>query len=231
MDIEFIVQDTFALTRPQWKLASNLEEAVKALQLAIAQDKKTAALDKSLDGDDASVASSSDDQHMEHDLHDGEGEDSSESEDEDAEVSIKKHGGLGTWGLIKSRKQEGSESVADSASSEEKIVVTRPEEEVDPEEEAEFQREYAKMMAESLESRKFERKPLFDLPLPVRAKNKESALSGDGGEEGASSPIGTMSISLLTKKGNRQQVWTGLGKILESRLLTPDADSDCGSAF
>ena len=93
MDIEFIVQDTFALTRPQWKLASNLEEAVKALQLAIAQDTKTAALDKSLDGDDASDGSSSDDQHMEHDLHDGEGEgeDSSESEDEDAEVRIATH--------------------------------------------------------------------------------------------------------------------------------------------
>ena len=84
--------------------------------------------------------------------------------------------------------------------------MTRPEEEVDPEEEAEFQREYAKMMAESLESRKFERKPLFDLPLPVRAKNKESALTGDGGDESVSSPVGTMSISLLTKKGNRQQV-------------------------
>jgi regulator of nonsense transcripts 2 len=31
-------------------------------------------------------------------------------------------------------------------------VVTRQEEEIDPEDEADFEREYAKMMAESLES-------------------------------------------------------------------------------
>jgi regulator of nonsense transcripts 2 len=29
MDIEFIVQDVFALTRPQWKLASNIERLVE----------------------------------------------------------------------------------------------------------------------------------------------------------------------------------------------------------
>jgi regulator of nonsense transcripts 2 len=46
MDIEFIVQDVFALTRPQWKLASNLEEASRAFQLAVAQDQKTSGLDK-----------------------------------------------------------------------------------------------------------------------------------------------------------------------------------------
>jgi regulator of nonsense transcripts 2 len=43
-------------------------------------------------------------------------------------------------------------------SEEESIVVTRQREEVDPEDEADFEREYAKMMAESLESRKHERK-------------------------------------------------------------------------
>lgn len=46
MDIEFIVQDTFALVRPQWKLATNLEEAVKAFQTAMAQDQKATGADK-----------------------------------------------------------------------------------------------------------------------------------------------------------------------------------------
>ena len=61
------------------------------------------------------------------------------------------------------------------------------------------------MMAESLESRKFERKPLFDVPLPVRPKNREAAAAGAQGEE---TPAGgnTMAFALLTKKGNRQQV-------------------------
>jgi regulator of nonsense transcripts 2 len=102
--------------------------------------------------------------------------------------------------------QDAENSGGESVSEDEAIVVTRHEEEVDPEDEAEFQREYAKMMAESLESRKFERKPLFDVPLPVRQKNKDAVASGESIEGSTSSPVGTMAFSLLTKKGNRQQV-------------------------
>ncbi|CAF3503959.1 unnamed protein product [Fusarium graminearum] len=98
------------------------------------------------------------------------------------------------------------DSDSDSAFDEEAIVVTRQEEEVDPEDEADFEREYAKMMAESLESRKFERKQLFDVPLPVRSKTRE-ATSTEGGE-GESPPGHTMAFSLLTKRGNRQQTRT-----------------------
>jgi regulator of nonsense transcripts 2 len=90
----------------------------------------------------------------------------------------------------------------------------------DPEDEADFEREYAKMMAESLESRKFERKQLFDVPLPVRPKNRENTTSTDAGNSNGSGngnapsnegppPTGhTMAFSLLTKKGNRQQTRT-----------------------
>jgi regulator of nonsense transcripts 2 len=61
MDIEFIVQDVFALTRPQWKLTSNLEGAGRAFQLAMAQDQKTAGLDKATEPDEADSDGSSDD--------------------------------------------------------------------------------------------------------------------------------------------------------------------------
>jgi len=87
--------------------------------------------------------------------------------------------------------------------------VTRQEEALDPEDEADFEREYAKMMAESLESRKFERKQLFDVPLPVRPKTREPSGSAEPGNESAPAPAGhTMAFSLLTKRGNRQQVFT-----------------------
>ena len=93
-------------------------------------------------------------------------------------------------------------------SEEEEIVVTRQEEEYDPEDEAEFEREYAKMMAESLDSRKHERKSTFDVPLPMR--RKEANTSNDPWVDepagGHVSPAGTMAFSLLTKRGNRQQV-------------------------
>lgn len=91
MDIEFVVQDTFVLTRPQWKLATNLEEAAKAFHLAIAQDQKSSGIDKATDQDDVSVRSSSDDDGIEGDgeLGDPEAESDRESElgdDEDGEA-------------------------------------------------------------------------------------------------------------------------------------------------
>ncbi|KFA61568.1 hypothetical protein S40285_03997 [Stachybotrys chlorohalonatus IBT 40285] len=188
LDIEFTIQDTFAATRPQWKFASNLEEATKAFQLAISQDQKNAGADKAIEVDDASSegSSSGDADDVEQDV-DGD-DDSAGSEDEDAEDG-------------------DEESTRGSEFNDESIVVTRQEEMVDPEDEAEFEREYAKMMAESLESRKFERKQLFDVPLPVRPKTREQASSAEAPSD-TSPPINTMAFSLLTKKGNRQQTRT-----------------------
>jgi regulator of nonsense transcripts 2 len=99
-------------------------------------------------------------------------------------------------------------SLPGTDSEEEAIVVTRQEEELDPEAEAEFEREYAKMMAESLESRKFERKPLFDVPLPMRRKDREVTTPIDSASEEppTTATSNTMAFSLLTKRGNRQQV-------------------------
>jgi regulator of nonsense transcripts 2 len=86
MDIEFLVQDTFALTRPQWKLATSLDEAVKAFQLAVAQDQKSAGVDKGIDVDDATSDASSDDDNVDND-EDGDDNEDSASEEEEAEVS------------------------------------------------------------------------------------------------------------------------------------------------
>ncbi|KAH6899048.1 armadillo-type protein [Thelonectria olida] len=190
MDIEFTVQDTFALTRPQWKLATNLDEAAKAFQLAVAQDQKTAGIDKTVDMDDATSGPSSDDENGDND--DADDDDESASEEEEAE-------------------DVDDESDRESTFDEEAIVVKRQEEQVDPEDEADFEREYAKMMAESLESRKFERKQLFDVPLPVRPKNRETSASGEASTsngQGESPARNTMAFSLLTKRGNRQQTRT-----------------------
>jgi regulator of nonsense transcripts 2 len=93
MDIEFIVQDVFALTRPQWKLASNIEEASRAFQLAVAQDQKTSGLEKAAEPADADSDGPSDgemdDVEAEVDAEAGIGEGDEESEsDEEAEVGL-----------------------------------------------------------------------------------------------------------------------------------------------
>jgi regulator of nonsense transcripts 2 len=89
----------------------------------------------------------------------------------------------------------------------EDIIVTRQEEERDPEADAEFDRELAKMMAESLDARKFERKSQFDVPLPMKRSvvRDAPAEAEEDVEQARSHPPNTMAFSLLTKRGNRQQ--------------------------
>ena len=104
--------------------------------------------------------------------------------------------------------QNGAES-----DEEEHIVVTRPEDHRDPEADADFDRELAKLMAESAESRKFDRKPMFDVPLPMRRTVRDATTSvaaEDGSVETRSQPPadgpGMMRFALLSKKGPKQQV-------------------------
>ncbi len=87
MDIEFLVQDIYALTRPQWKLTSNLEEATKVFQLAIQQDQKPSGLDRTADQDDATSGASSDDENAD-DLQLPEQEEDEESASEDGEPEV-----------------------------------------------------------------------------------------------------------------------------------------------
>lgn len=217
MDIEFLVQDIFALTRPQWKLASNIEEATKVFQFAVAQDQKTSGLGKVAEQDDATSGISSDDENGdEMPLADQDDEDDSSSEDGEAEVEVSSGWVCFAFtitahqvGTVQDVEQDPSYNASDSE--DEAIVVTREEEEVDPEDEADFDREYAKIMAESFETRKFQPKQQVDIPLPVRPKNRETQGGSEPAESGPSTPGVTMAFSLLTKRGNRQQVsqvWT-----------------------
>lgn len=96
---------------------------------------------------------------------------------------------------------------ASSDDEEEQIIVTRQEDERDPEADADFDRELAKLMSESAESRKFERKPVFDVPLPMRRAREPAANAEDSGNEAPApvAPLHTMKFSLLSKRGNRTQ--------------------------
>jgi regulator of nonsense transcripts 2 len=211
MDIEFIVQDMFSLTRPQWKLASNLEEASKAFQLAVEQDQRMSG-SKATEQEDGSSESSSDDENGDDlPLVDQDDDEESSTDELEAEVCAPDKPGLALLdsqanGSLPPQDNELDIPAHDSESEEEAIVVTRQEEHIDPEFEAEFEREYARMMAESLESRKFERKQQFDLPVPVRSKNRDAFLGNEAPEDAVTTSGGTMAFSLLTKKGNRQQV-------------------------
>lgn len=126
-------------------------------------------------------------------------------------------------------EQDDDESTTSEESADEAIIVTRQEEEIDPEDDADFEREYAKMMAESLESRKLDRRPVFDVALPVRSRPRENSSLADQGDSGVeAAPAPKMAFSLLTKKGNKQQA----SKIIIVRTTTANklTDSDAGTS-
>ena len=130
--------------------------------------------------------------------------------------------------MLTSQVSGPNEPNGDSESEDEEIFVTRQEEERDPEAEAEFDREFEKMMAESMESRKFERKGVFDIPLPMKRSGREALLENTASE--TPKPIAnTMAFSLMTKKGNKQQVDTLppiAGTSLTTQTRTIDLPSD-----
>ncbi|EPS36318.1 hypothetical protein H072_10200 [Dactylellina haptotyla CBS 200.50] len=215
MDIEFMIQDTFQLVRPNWALHTSLEEAGKAFQEATSKiyGPAEAADDDSSTTEDAAGSDADDDEIK---LSDDE-------MDIEAELPAGSNGNNGIHDA-NDDDEAGSDSddgSSDSGDDDESIVYSRPQEYRDPEAEADFDREFAKLMAESLESRKFERKTVFDVPLPI----KKSMITPTGiapppgvitmsmleeEEEEVPPPPqpgrpGIMTFSLLTKRGNKQQ--------------------------
>jgi regulator of nonsense transcripts 2 len=87
MDVEFIIQDAYMLTRPQWKLITNFEEASQAFSEAVKLNYQPSAMDKPAEADDDEMSVSDDDP----DAPDDEDEalpdvDDGKSSGEDAEV-------------------------------------------------------------------------------------------------------------------------------------------------
>lgn len=60
MDIDFMIQDTFALTRPQWKLVTDLEEAGRAFAEAVTQNYKSQEPEKVVEPEEIEDDASSD---------------------------------------------------------------------------------------------------------------------------------------------------------------------------
>lgn len=84
MDIDFLVQDTYALVRPQWKLVSDLSEAARLFSEAVAVNYKLSAQDKAAEAEEEAEDSASDeaiDEDGPHDINDA------ESSSEEADVS------------------------------------------------------------------------------------------------------------------------------------------------
>jgi regulator of nonsense transcripts 2 len=87
MDIEFMIQDTFALIRPTWKLYANLEESSQAFADAVAQTYKTAETDKPQEVDELDDDPSSDEIGDDEDANAPHLDEDAQSSSDEAEVS------------------------------------------------------------------------------------------------------------------------------------------------
>ena len=92
MDVEYVVQDIFALTRPQWKLAENLEDAGHAFAAAVNQNYQPQDVGKVADAEEADDDASSGEGAEEDELRIqemDEAQSSSEEAEADSEVMLK----------------------------------------------------------------------------------------------------------------------------------------------
>lgn len=88
MDIDFIVQDTFALTRPQWKLNTDLEEAGGLFAEQVKQNYKAQEAEKAIEVEELDDEGSSDDEADEEELAVPDMDAQSSSDEAEAEVSL-----------------------------------------------------------------------------------------------------------------------------------------------
>lgn len=205
MDVDFMITDTLEMLRPQLQILTSYEEANEAVDRMLLEQLKT-------------VQSTTDGKALLEDgFEESELSDSSMSGGEDDEDDL----------LPQDRQQEDDDLDATISNQDEEdqdvVVLKNKKEQLSREEEEEFEREFSKMMSDSIDSRKFEKKAaMLDVPIPMN-------LRGSQGEsnctrvspatnytyfqdrrtiaQGTNKPeTGKMAFTLLTKKGNRQQV-------------------------
>ncbi|KAI8916749.1 armadillo-type protein [Powellomyces hirtus] len=184
MDIEFTLSDTFELLRPKLVILQTYEEAAAAYgQLATEQYQATQ------NGGDNGIGDASDDEDDDED--EGGADRRGQSADDDEEDD-------------NDSKNQPQADEEDGGIDDDEAVIVHMQHDVDEEADEDFEREFSRMMQESVEGRRTDRKSVFDAPVPTRLKTATAPLiDKPDSEEGDQ-----VAFTLLTKKGNKQQART-----------------------
>jgi len=155
MDVKFEVQDMIEKIRPNAKIHESLEEAAEALNEIVAkQAKPTGAMEMAGEGSDG--ASEKSDEESERTRVDDEEPEEEEEKLDDREVS--------PFPCFSDIQVDTIEEPLEEEEDEDVILLNRN---VEPEVDEEFNREFARIMSESLESRKgTAAKGAFDVEPP-----------------------------------------------------------------
>jgi regulator of nonsense transcripts 2 len=205
MDVDFMITDTLEMLRPQLSILASYEEANEAVDRMLLEQLKSV---QGADGTGKPL--------LEDGFEESEGSDTSSGGEED------------DLDLLEAANEEESESEAnvggEGDEEEDVVVLKNKKEELSREEEEEFEREYSKMMSESIDSRKFEKKAaMLDVAIPMHLRGSQGMDVSLGtsvtffnilhcvdrrtmAQDTNKAETGKMAFTLLTKKGNRQQV-------------------------
>ena len=167
MDVKFEVQDLFEKLRPNAKVHESLVEAAEALNEIVAKQAKPfgGVPGNAAEGSDGTSEKSDDEEEQ---VVPGEEEEPDEEEERVDETEVLPSGPPLTFQIAGTEALEQDE--------EEEVVLRNRK--VDPEVDEEFEREFARIMSESIESRKGASKAVFDVEPPtVRARMQPSELS------------------------------------------------------
>lgn len=155
MDVDFMITDTLEQLRPQLSIVSSYEEANEAVdRMLLEQLKSVQGADGKLqeDGFEDSEASES----------------SSEEEDEDNNALINEDDEETTNSDNNNETNEGGGDEDDV------VVLKNKKDQLSREDEEDFEREFSKMMSDSVESRKFEKKAaMLDVPIPMNLRGSQ----------------------------------------------------------
>lgn len=155
MDVKFEIQDLFEKLRPNAKIHESLEEAAEALNEIVARHvQPTGAQENAADASDGTSEKSDDEQDDQHGPID---EEEPEEDDKQEEIEV-----LSTKSIVNFQADNGGQP--DEEEDQEVVLLNRS---VEPEVDEEFNREFARMMSEALESRKGPSKPTFDVEPPA----------------------------------------------------------------
>ncbi|KAJ3156448.1 hypothetical protein HDU89_004230 [Geranomyces variabilis] len=188
MDVEFAISDTFELLRPKLPTLQSYEEAATAYSKLANEQYQS----QQNPGENGNVSNDDEDEEDEgEDGHERRGQ--SGADDDDEEENKAQDEDVPSAGVTEDKNDEDDDDA---------LVVHVQQQQYDVDEEAddEFEREFSRMMQESVEGRKHaSRKAVFDAPVPTRLKTATTTVveAEDGDQQ--------VAFTLLTKKGNKQQ--------------------------
>ncbi|CAO3628795.1 unnamed protein product [Cunninghamella echinulata] len=186
MDVDFMVSDTFEMLRPKMHIFSTYEEANAEVDLILLDQLKS--------------VQGKDDKAQEDGFEDSDAYESSSEEDDDDEDND-----------ILDKDDEDVDSMDESnnvvGNDEDDVVVLKRQEQKQKEEDDEFEKEFSRMISDSIESRKYEKKStVLDVPIPMNLRGSQDRRVV--AEKNEQPDTGSMAFTLLTKKGNKQQTKT-----------------------